>query len=686
MAGARETWQTVAMSEAHPRHDAPGEDELRRYLAATSAMGPSWRADGGALAFVWNESGSYQVYVAGLGPGGGGDAAKAGAARGSQTTAAADAPAATRVSDGADRSTDPRFLATGELLSTSDEGGNENFQLVLAAEEGGRWSSRTLTSDDGAKYRVVGLADEEMLFVGNDVDRSRFTLYAQRLPVDAWEPESLFTPERGLIHKAERLGDGSVLVELAYGNMHQELLVLDGSASPGAAEGRPRARGSAAGSGAEPPRSLTAPLDGGKEVRWEFLRETRDGRLLVATDLDSDRLRPVLLGLDGRVETIGAVETMGGGEFASAAYRADDDGAVLEFNEEGYSRVYRLGACRPDARLDEIELPLHGVVVSGDARTSRVGLALSPGSDRLAVAVGGPAEVANVWVAPLERGAGARWTRLTRAGIPGVDPSELAGATLARFDSFDGESIPYFTYLPPAGRDRASAPPAGNPAVLMIHGGPEAQARPSFNNVVQFLAAAGFAVVVPNIRGSAGYGRRYLDLDNRERRLDSIGDIAELARHLGRSGGPIDASRLAIMGGSYGGFAVLSAMTEYPELWKAGVDIVGISNFVTFLTNTAAWRRSLRESEYGSLDDRELLERISPINRIERVAAPLLIIQGDNDERVPLSESIQMAERLEQMGRTVELMRFADEGHGVTKLENRIVAYTRVAEWLREYV
>jgi dipeptidyl aminopeptidase/acylaminoacyl peptidase len=298
-----------------------------------------------------------------------------------------------------------------------------------------------------------------------------------------------------------------------------------------------------------------------------------------------------------------------------------------------------------------------------------------PRTDRLAVAFGGPAQVANVWIAD----AGTHgWQRISGATVPGVAEERLATCKLTRFNSFDGLSVPFFTYRP-----------AGDgpfPTVLMIHGGPEAQARPSFNSVIQFLVAAGFAVVVPNIRGSAGYGRRYLDLDNREKRLDSIRDIAELAHRLAESEASVDGDRLAVMGGSYGGFAVLSALTEYPEIWKAGVDIVGISNFVTFLENTAAWRRSLRESEYGSLAERELLERISPINRIERVTAPLLIIQGDNDERVPLSESQQMYDRLHRLGRTVELMRFSDEGHGITKLDNRIRAYTRVAQWLRTHM
>ena len=142
-----------------------------------------------------------------------------------------------------------------------------------------------------------------------------------------------------------------------------------------------------------------------------------------------------------------------------------------------------------------------------------------------------------------------------------------------------------------------------------------------------------------------------------------------------------------VYGGSYGGFAVLSAMTEHPELWKAGVDIVGISNFVTFLKNTAAWRRSLREAEYGSLEhDLETLEKVSPIHKIDRISAPLFIIQGDNDERVPLSESIQMYEKLKERGLPVKMLRFDDEGHGLAKLKNRITAYSEVVNWLKEIV
>jgi dipeptidyl aminopeptidase/acylaminoacyl peptidase len=204
---------------------------------------------------------------------------------------------------------------------------------------------------------------------------------------------------------------------------------------------------------------------------------------------------------------------------------------------------------------------------------------------------------------------------------------------------------------------------------------------------VQFFLSEGFAVVAPNIRGSSGYGRKYLDLDNVEKRLDSIHDIEQLALHLRAPKYNIDTGNLVIYGGSYGGFSVLSSLTEYPDLWKAGVDLFGISNFVTFLKNTAPWRRALREAEYGSLErDLEVLERISPINKVDKITVPLFIIQGDRDERVPLSESLQIYESLKSRGIPVKMIRFPDEGHGVVNLKNRITAFTELLKWLRQYV
>lgn len=272
--------------------------------------------------------------------------------------------------------------------------------------------------------------------------------------------------------------------------------------------------------------------------------------------------------------------------------------------------------------------------------------------------------------------------KATSAGTAGLNPSSFIDAALRSYLSFDGLPVPYFKYIP-----KGDKPAKGWPAILLIHGGPESQILPDFYPVVQFYLSNGFAVFTPNIRGSSGYGRSYMDADNVGKRLDSIMDIKHLALHIRRNEPEVDGSRLVVYGGSYGGFAVLSAMTEHPDIWKAGVDIVGVSDFVTFLQNTAPWRRKLREGEYGSLDqDIEILKAISPIHKIENISAPLFIIQGDNDERVPLSESLQMYEKLKEKGLEVELMRFADEGHGLAKLENRIKAYSRVVEWLKEIV
>jgi dipeptidyl aminopeptidase/acylaminoacyl peptidase len=177
-----------------------------------------------------------------------------------------------------------------------------------------------------------------------------------------------------------------------------------------------------------------------------------------------------------------------------------------------------------------------------------------------------------------------------------------------------------------------------------------------------------------------------LHLDDVELRMDSVRDLAEGARWAAASG-LADRSRIAVMGQSYGGFMVLAAVTNYPELWAAGVDIYGIGNFVTFMQNTGPWRRHLRAAEYGSLEKhRDVLERISPIHKVDQIVAPMMMIHGANDPRVPITETEQMIASLEQRGRTVEYVRFEDEGHGIVKLRNKLVAFPRIADFLEEHL
>lgn len=347
---------------------------------------------------------------------------------------------------------------------------------------------------------------------------------------------------------------------------------------------------------------------------------------------------------------------------------ADVDGLVLRhglaaiaWNDSGRSRVAWLD---PDTleMAGEIAIPLG---VAG-------GMDPAPDGSAMTMTVSGAVSPADVW----QVGAGETVPeRLTYSSTAGLDPGGFVLPELISVRSFDALEVPAWVYRP---RDVEKPP-----VVVSVHGGPEAQERPGFNPVYQYLVASGFAVVAPNVRGSAGYGKSYLALDDVELRMDSVADLAAVGQWA------LDASefgdRLAVMGGSYGGFMVLASLAVNPELWAAGVDIVGIANFVTFLENTGSYRRALREAEYGSLDrDREFLESISPTSMVDRIEAPLLVIHGANDPRVPLDEATQIVERLEALGREVELLVFDDEGHGIVKLVNRRIAYGRIAEFLAD--
>ncbi|MGE7770089.1 S9 family peptidase [Viridibacillus arvi] len=248
---------------------------------------------------------------------------------------------------------------------------------------------------------------------------------------------------------------------------------------------------------------------------------------------------------------------------------------------------------------------------------------------------------------------------------------------LCTFSSFDGLEVPYFLY----GKKEEA-----QPVVVYVHGGPEYQIRAEYNPVIQYLAANGFAVAAPNVRGSMGYGRKYVKLDDVRKRMDSVADLKWLANDLVNTHG-VDSERIGIMGRSYGGFMVLAALTHYADIWAAGVDIVGISHFKSFLENTGAWRRKLREYEYGSLkEDVDFFEEIAPLNHSDKIKVPLLIFHGRNDTRVPVSEAEQLTEDLKEQGKHVELIIFEDEGHQTEKIENHIKMNTEIVQFMQKFL
>lgn len=267
-------------------------------------------------------------------------------------------------------------------------------------------------------------------------------------------------------------------------------------------------------------------------------------------------------------------------------------------------------------------------------------------------------------------------TRRLTHGPAGVPADLLVRAESHRVESFDGESVPMFVFRPDTGEPRP-------PVVVLVHGGPEAQSMQLFNPVIQGLVLAGFGVIVPNVRGSTGYGKRYASLDDTTKRLDSVRDLAAVHGFLDTAG--FDAGRAALWGGSYGGYMVLAGVAFQPELWAAGVDIVGISDLVTFLQNTSEYRRAHREHEYGSLDhDRAFLESASPLRRVQEIRAPLFVIHGRNDPRVPVTEAEQLVTNLRERGIRCVLKIYEDEGHGLARLANRLDAYPEAVGFLRE--
>ncbi|RPI80293.1 MAG: S9 family peptidase, partial [Planctomycetaceae bacterium] len=321
-------------------------------------------------------------------------------------------------------------------------------------------------------------------------------------------------------------------------------------------------------------------------------------------------------------------------------------------NEDGGSALYLLTG----AERRRFELPLGTVA----------GIEFSPDGRQLGFTLGRADQPADAHSVDLSSGQLTRWTY---SEVGGLDPATFVGARLIRFPSFDGREVPAYVFAP-----RQAAPSRKVPVLIDIHGGPESQYRPAFNGIDQFFCQElGFAVVRPNVRGSAGYGKTYLRLDNAEKREDSVRDIGALLDWIARQP-ELDASRVAVMGGSYGGYMTLASLTNFGERIKAGVDIVGIASFRSFLKNTSSYRQDLRRAEYGDERDprmREFFERIDPLENAGRIRSSLLVAHGRNDPRVPFSEAEQIVAKVRATGRPVWTVYADNEGHGFAKRPNR---------------
>ncbi len=330
-----------------------------------------------------------------------------------------------------------------------------------------------------------------------------------------------------------------------------------------------------------------------------------------------------------------------------------DSGRIaFTVNEGGSSALYLI----ENGNRRKLETPL--AIISS--------LDFSPDGSQLGMTLSRPDNPSDAYSIDLATGELSRWTY---SEMGGLDPDRFITPTKIEYESFDARTIPAYYYRPATATESDPAP-----VVIQIHGGPEGQYRPYFSPTNQFLATElGVAVVAPNVRGSAGYGKTYLALDNAEKREDSVRDIGGLLEWIAEQP-ELDADRVMVWGGSYGGYMVLASLSHYPDRIAAGIDVVGIANFITFLERTKPYRRDLRRAEYGDERDPEMravFERINPTARAGEIRSPLLVVHGVNDPRVPFFEAQQIAEKVRSEGVPVWTVYAENEGHGFAKKDNR---------------
>ncbi|MCC6746873.1 MAG: S9 family peptidase [Deltaproteobacteria bacterium] len=529
-----------------------------------------------------------------------------------------------------DRATYVRGSFDGALLLLMDQGGNENLQLHRVDLLEGKISRLTAATarTTGFEWSLKGA----LAYNSNARNGRDFDIYVAK-PGEVAAAKRVLEP-KGMWSTAAFSPDEQSLLLVEFVSLNETYLHL--------LDLRTRKL-----------RALTP--KGPRPVAYRSALFAPDGKgLYVTSDRDGEYTQLYYLELaSGKLTPLSAKQPWNVEEL-----EISPDGKTLAvvLNEDGYSRLHLMNT--RSQKFTPVKLP--------DGILSRLHFSRrQPGL--LGFSLEQPTAPSDVFSYDLKR---RKLTQWTHSEVGGLNRDFLVTPTLVRYPTFDAvegkpRKIPAFYYRPPGD--------GPHPVVIHIHGGPEAQFRPNFLPLLQYWAMElGVAVIAPNVRGSDGYGRSYLLLDNGRKREDSVRDIGALLDWIGKQK-ELDARRVMVHGGSYGGYMVLASLVRYGQRIAAGIDWVGISNFVTFLESTQKYRRDLRRAEYGDESApsmRKFLQEISPLSHTEKIVSPLLVFQGANDPRVPKSESDQLVRAVRKNGRAVWYVVGADEGHGFRKRTN----------------
>jgi dipeptidyl aminopeptidase/acylaminoacyl peptidase len=536
-----------------------------------------------------------------------------------------------------------RAADSGGFVFLKDQGGNENSQVYYRSADG---TVRELTHGDYIHGSPVWAHDgKRVAFYGTDRDGASYDVYVADVTSGA-APQLVVGGKQDAWYPLDWSADDARLLVLRYISVSESYLYIADVAT-----------------GAQTPLDASGHRLGIRAAKFApgghgvYVLSDEDGEFLSLRLVDpvTHQARRITPELGWDVET----------------FDVSPDGRYLAYvvNQDGRSHLTLLDT-QTHAEISPAGLP-EGVITR---------VLFDRAGQRLGVSVESPGAPRDVWSWDLGHERLERWTR--------SEPGPLDSRTLVA-----PELIHYPTWDRVAGRPRLLSAYVYRPrnavhcpVVIDIHGGPESQFRPGWDPFIQFLVnELGIAVVAPNVRGSSGYGKSFLTLDNGELREDAVRDIGSLLVWIGAQPA-FDRARISVMGASYGGYMVLASLVAFGERLRGGIDVVGISNFVSFLTHTSAYRRDLRRAEYGDERDphmRAFLERISPLTNASRIKRPLLVVEGQNDPRVPASESEQLVWRVRAAGGEVWYLTAKDEGHGFRKKANRDAYLETAASFLQ---